>query len=220
MFHINEYMWKPVEVLDYDEKEKKFKVKVTATNQVKYVTRLSLLFFNEDPEQFKKRVNECKARQAIVEAELKFTNIVDSVPTDSVSELSKERRFNFLSKCVRESDKFDPEKVYNTFKHLIRVVEEEYIRQMKKCIIYKEMADPKNIDKFNKLKIPIRLNKRTLPYYGVVKVPIHNMKQSIDEIIKTHWSSDPNLVIMTKIFTKKCIDFQQNRFMQTNRTKL
>jgi hypothetical protein len=32
VFHINEYMWKPVEVLDYDEKEKKFKVKVTATN--------------------------------------------------------------------------------------------------------------------------------------------------------------------------------------------
>lgn len=128
VFHINEYMWKPVEVLGYDEKEKKYKVRVVSTNQEKYVTRLSLLFFNEDPEMFKKRVNECKARQAIVEAELKFTNLVDSVPTDSVSELSKERRFNFLSKCVRESDKFDPEKVYNTFKHLIRVVEEEYIR--------------------------------------------------------------------------------------------
>jgi hypothetical protein len=45
-----------------------------------------------------------------------------------VSVLSKERRFNFLSKCVRESVKFDPDKVYNTFKHLMRVVEEEYVR--------------------------------------------------------------------------------------------
>jgi hypothetical protein len=73
-----------------------------------------------------------------------------------------------LSKCVRESDKFDPEKVYATFKYLMRVVEEEYIRQMKKCIVLKEMQDPAFHQKFIKLKIPIRLSKRTAPYYGVV----------------------------------------------------
>jgi hypothetical protein len=92
------------------------------------VTRLSLLFFDEDPDLFRKRVNQCKERQAIVEAELRFTNLIDSIPSDQVSALSKERRYNFLSKCVRESDKFDPEKVYATFKHLMRVVEEEYVR--------------------------------------------------------------------------------------------
>ena len=63
-----------------------------------------------------------------MEAELRYTNLIDSVPTDSVSTLSKERRFYFLSKSVRESDKFDPDKIYSTFKHLLRVVEEEYIR--------------------------------------------------------------------------------------------
>lgn len=61
-----------------------------------------------------------------------------------MSTLSKERRFYFLSKSVRESDKFDPDKILTTFKHLLRVVEEEYIRQMKKCIILKEMEDPAN----------------------------------------------------------------------------
>lgn len=73
---------------------------------------------------------------------------MDSIPSDKVSVLSKERRYNFLSKCVRESDKFDPDRVYNTFKYLMRVVEEEYIRQMKKCIILKEMQDSDNHAKF------------------------------------------------------------------------
>ena len=63
-----------------------------------------------------------------VEQELKFTNLVDSVPHDMVASLSKERRFYFLYKSVRECDKFDPDKIYSTFKHLLRVVEEEYIR--------------------------------------------------------------------------------------------
>lgn len=103
-------------------------MQVCQSGQVKLVTRLSLLFFDEDPDQFRERVNFCKDRQAVVEAELRFTNYVDSMPADAVSVLSKERRYNFLSKCVRESDKFDPDKVYNTFKHLMRVVEEEYIR--------------------------------------------------------------------------------------------
>ncbi len=36
-------------VLDYDYKEQKFKVRVFSTGQEKFVTRLSLLFFDEDP---------------------------------------------------------------------------------------------------------------------------------------------------------------------------
>jgi hypothetical protein len=48
--------------LDYDYKEKKFKVTVFNTGQEKLVTRLSLLFFDEDPELFRKRVNLCKDR--------------------------------------------------------------------------------------------------------------------------------------------------------------
>lgn len=72
-----EYCWKPVEVLDYDYTERKFKVRVCATGQMKLVTRLSLLFFDEDPDQFKERFNQCKQRQEVVEAEMRFTNLVD-----------------------------------------------------------------------------------------------------------------------------------------------
>lgn len=67
---------------------------------------------------------------------------MDSIPADKVSVLSKERRYNFLSKCIREKDKFEADKVYNTFKNLMKIVEEEYCRQMKKCIILKDMMDP------------------------------------------------------------------------------
>ena len=215
-----EYLWKPVEVLDYDYKERKYRVKVVATGQEKLVTRLSLLFFDEDPDKFKERVNQCKHRQEIVEAELRFTNLVDSVPTDSVSTLSKERRFYFLSKSVRESDKFDPDKIYATFKHLLRVVEEEYIRQMKKCVIQKEMEDPSNFQKFARMKIPIRLSKKTSPYFGVVRCPKYSFNYNYNEIQNQHFSSDDDLVAMTRIFIQKCIDFQEQRFMNTNKTVL
>lgn len=89
---------------------------------------MSLLFFNEDPDKFKERVNQCKKRQEIVSAELRFTNLVDSVPTDSVSTLSKDRRFYLLIKSLRQNNKYQSDTIFDTFAHLLRVVEEEYVR--------------------------------------------------------------------------------------------
>jgi len=62
-----------------------------------------------------------------------FTSLVDSISPDNVSILSKQRRFNLLKKSMREkTTEIGREKIAETFKHLLRVVEEEYIRQMKK----------------------------------------------------------------------------------------
>jgi hypothetical protein len=87
-----EYCWRPVQVIGYDGKERKFKVVVVHSKLEKMVTRLSLLFYAEDPEMFKERVELCKLRQRGVEQELRFTDLVDSVPSDAVSTLSKDRR--------------------------------------------------------------------------------------------------------------------------------
>jgi hypothetical protein len=62
VFDKGEYGWKPVKLISYDEKERKYKVQVGETSQTKMVTRLSILFYGEDPDAFKQRVNQCKER--------------------------------------------------------------------------------------------------------------------------------------------------------------
>jgi len=57
-----------------------------------------------------------------------LTNLVDSVPTDSVSTLSKDRRFYLLIKSLRQNNKYQSDTIFDTFAHLLRVVEEEYVR--------------------------------------------------------------------------------------------
>lgn len=76
----------------------------------------------------------------------------------------------------------DPDKIYATFKNLLEVVEQEYIRQMKKCVIIKEMEDPRNFAKFERMKIPLRLAKKTSPYFGVVRCPKYNFSYNYSEI--------------------------------------
>lgn len=99
-FADNEYAWKPVRVIGYDHETNKYKVEVCNTRQQKYVTRLSLLFYAEDPVAFRTRVNLCKTRMKNCMAEIAFTKEVDKVKHDSVSTLSKERRESFMRKCI------------------------------------------------------------------------------------------------------------------------
>jgi hypothetical protein len=63
----------------------------------------------------------------------------------------------------------------------------------------------------------VRLPRRTAPYFGVVRCPKYNFSQYLEEIVKLHWSSDNNLVKMTKAFTSKCLSFLEFRYMNTNK---
>jgi hypothetical protein len=134
-----------------------------------------------------------------------------------VSLLSKERRESFLHKCQSENSAINPDFLLQQFSSLMRVVQEEYVRQMKKCIVMKQMQDPSNHDRFIKMKVPVRLNKKTSPYFGVVRCPKYKFADYQNEILHVHWCSDEDMESMTRIFTKKCIEYQQHKYMQTNK---
>jgi hypothetical protein len=82
----------------------------------------------------------------------------------------------------------------------MRVVQEEFIRQMKKCIVLNEMQDPANHEMFARLKIPIRMSKKTAPYFGVVRCQKYNFIYYQNEILRQHWCSDPAQAKMTDVF--------------------
>jgi hypothetical protein len=121
---------------------------------------------------------------------------------------------------MSENKNFNADFVLQQFTSLMRVVQEEYVRQMKKCIVMKQMQDPSCHDRFIKMKVPVRLNKRTSPYFGVVRCPKYKFADYQNEILHVHWCSDEDMESMTRIFTKKCIEYQQHRYMQTNKTIL
>ena len=153
-------------------------------------------------------------------AEIAFTKEVDKVKHDSVSTLSKERRESFMRKCIQESDRFEQNAIYRTFSDLMRVVQEEYIRQMKKCIVMGEMHDPENFAKYIAAKVTIRLNKYTYPYFGVVANKKYNYMKFKNRIYNAHWCSDADVAELTAIFSKKSLEFMKKRYMNTDRQAL
>ena len=207
-----EYNWKPVEVLAYDSAERKFKVKIVSTGMEKSVSRLSLLFFAEDEKAFKERVRTCRELQQTVQAELKFTSLVDSVPMDAVSELPADAKIRVLKSVLQRQKGFTKEQK-DSHEKLVKVAEQEYIRQMKKCVIQKEMEDPKNWAALQKLNVPAKLQKASLEYFGAVRCPVYNFSQNFAKVQGSHFSQDVQLEELIKLFMKVCLGFEDKTLM-------
>jgi hypothetical protein len=47
-----EYVWADIELIKYDEKSGKFYIRVMSNSLLKFVSRLSIQFKDEDPEKF------------------------------------------------------------------------------------------------------------------------------------------------------------------------
>jgi hypothetical protein len=47
-----EYVWADIELINYDEKSGKFYIRVLSNGLLKFVSRLSIQFKDEDPEKF------------------------------------------------------------------------------------------------------------------------------------------------------------------------
>lgn len=82
------------------------------------------------------------------------------------------------------------------------------------------MLDPSCHDRFIKMKVPVRFNKRTAPYFGVVRCPKYKFADYQNDILHVHWCSDSDMESMTRIFSKKCIEYQQHRYMNTKKSLL
>jgi len=169
-YEVDKYIWLPVKVLEYDKGKKKFLVKMIDKGIQKHVDRLSLLFDLEDKMKFKDRVLLCKHYQKRAEDEIRFQNYAESIGDERVSILSPEWERAIQNKVLDKKRMREEE--YNwglvQFKKAIRTAEAEYLREMKKCIVLREMMDEKNHEKFKNKRIKLRRNKKVIPYLGII----------------------------------------------------
>ena len=91
---------------------------------------------------------------------------------------------------------------------------------MKKCLVLRDMQNPENFGKFIAAKVPIRINKYTYPYFGVVASKQYSYTKFKKRIYDAHWCSDADVAELTAIFSKKSLEFMQKRYMNTNRSEL
>lgn len=130
------YLWAGVEILGWNHELQKFIVKILINGNQKLVSRLSLMFLNEDHAKFMERVQVCKQRQQRAEDEIRFFKYVEEKSDDLVSSLDADTRRNILMKTKKRKMEEENQIVGRLIDSLMSQVNLRFLKLLKFLIFF------------------------------------------------------------------------------------
>ena len=232
LFENGKYVPKQVKVKGYDANKQRYLVMFTHSEQEKYVSRLSLIFFNEDKNVFDYRKSLCEKRRTDVDEFTLYTRYIDEIPNTIVNPINPE-----WIKKIQNYLKFQHPNLANKYNNLFRktetamskqlmIVHQDFLRQMKKCRILIEMQEEENKSKFIARSLKIR------PYYQQVKTPVNCIvlkDRQVNEFRKIiNWLDKKSLLedkVLTEVlvaYLKECENLKKVKILvsEIDETKL
>lgn len=226
-----QYHMLDVKVEKYDEEQMKFLINFykslsnekSENKNRKFVSRLSLLFKKENPNEWKFRKFLCEERRDKNDDIILFTRYIDNVPFNLISTISE----NSIKKIYKYL-LFDTENLAKAYNHLfssdnpemqkqIKIIFQDYMRQMKKCRILMELQEIKNLDSFFKRNIKYReyFPKILTPKLGIVDENKSGVKVStkIKKFNKEIFFDKTNYTELMIEFVKICEKFKKDKLL-------
>ena len=165
---------------------------------------------NEKKTEFAYRKSLCEKRRTDVDEFTLYTRYIDEIPNNMVNELSPDwvkKIFHYI--------KFQYPNLASKYNHLfkitdpsmskqIMIVEQDFLRQMKKCRMLIEMQEESNQGKFTARSLKIR------PYYQQIKTSVNCIvikNRKVREFRETIKDLNRNSLLEDKILTKVIVDY-------------
>lgn len=163
--------------MGYNEETQRYVIRFEINDKEKEVTRLSLKFKIEDRKEFEYRKHLCEDRRAHVSETKLFKRYCDNIPSQYVTHLKDTYWENKIFSYTRFSTKRLSHR-YNdlfsfnnpSFEREVAIVEQDFLRQMKKVRLILEMEQPYNYKDFLSRSVKLR------DFYQTVKVPLIAIK--------------------------------------------
>ena len=214
VFENGDYVWRHLSVIDYDSKIKKFQVKMMHDKSTKWISRLALLFHNEDKALFIRRINESKKLKKHFEYDHKFQEYLSNIPKQNFIKLPQTFWYKIEERLGKSNNLYFLE-------YQRRLVEEDFIRQMKKCFIFYDMQNTVSHKFYFNKKLPIKFCVKAVPYYGVELIPPHRKYKFLSEFrVDSKWMEYKEILDANNSFMEKVMDFNKIRFVKVNKNDL
>ncbi|CAD8087288.1 unnamed protein product [Paramecium sonneborni] len=164
----NGYLWTEVQILDFDQIQQKYIVKIMKNDQVKTISRLSLMLKTENETEFNQRLQQCRILQKQAEEELRFFKYVNTIPDQLVTAMPIQTKINIKKKLK-----------LNKQQHVdFEQIEFEYKLFMKKFLTLQRMNQSEYIKDFIQNRIKMRNVNDILQKYPKLK----NLKKDFQQV--------------------------------------
>lgn len=112
----------------------------------------------------------------------------------------------------KEQGKKDQVNKTRLIKETLQEAEQDYARFQKKCIVLREMSDPRNDHKWITLRVKNRYERPTVPLLGTIeKIEIENKIVNIQNLAKYHVSKKIKIVHTLTQITERSQKYENHK---------
>lgn len=227
-----EWTWREVVVLDNDSNNNEFLVQFYPDGSKKSVTRLNLLFADEDEVVFRARRDFAQSARNEAKQILRQDHFINQQPKEAIraiQQVSLRRIHERIIDGLSVSIPFPEEGT--TLGALLSDVTKEmirwYSRTMKKTVLFAELSDnPRyrkdaTVKRYQQLELPPVPPKPRVRYQGKVPCPDYPFAERRSRVATTHFSSTKEVLNVFKwLYDRWVKRFQSYAFMDWSLTHL
>ncbi|RYG70357.1 hypothetical protein EON64_00405, partial [archaeon] len=218
-YHCGEWIWRPVQVKQYDEASKEFVVTFLPNGITKQVQRLNLQFDQEDATKFKRRRALAEAAREEAKKIMRLDFFVEQQANHEIRIIRKEsikqiheRIIDGLSASVPFPD--PATRIGKVLRQLTADIIHFYSRTMKRTVLNAKLAGPykqhKTIDRYEELRLPASQPKPPVPRNGKVYCPEYPYEERIARIENLHYSSSREVLAVHRWLHNKWVTIFQH----------
>ena len=220
-----EWTWREVGVLDYDADKAVYQVQFLPNGPKKSVTRLNLLFAEEEEGTFRARREFALSARNEAKQILRQDHFICQQPKESIRAIRQvtlrrihERIIDGLSASIPFPEEGTP--LGNLLSDLTKDMIRWYSRAMKKTVVFAELSDiPRyrkeaTVRRYKELELPPIPPKPRVRYHGKVSCPDYPFTERRNRIASTHYSSSKEVLNVFKwLYDRWSKRFQSYAFM-------
>ena len=229
-FHMQQWMWREVAILDYDKVKDEYQVQYQPDGIIKNVQRLNLRFEEEDEKRFNARRKIAENAREEAKAIMRLDHFINMQPKEEVRPIGQnslrhihERIVDGLALSVPFPDQGTH--LGNLLKKLTGELIHWYSRTMKKTILNAKLdgihTNVAVVSRYKELKLPPLPPKPPVPEIGKVpcaQYPFYDRRRRVAQL---HYSCQREVLAVYRWFYDKwTTQFHSHRFMETQLHKI
>lgn len=209
--------WRKLRIMKYLPKTDRYEGFWENTREKVRLARIFIHFEDEDPKIFSRRFAAAHQKRKHADALIKYNYYIDNMPKHQIPEVDTNQTNRVLqmtqnTKALRGKSSADTTTLLNE-------VNVDFAKTMNKIIFDKHCSDKGNNLITGKLDLPPPIEKKEVPYFGMIRIPPHDFPSSVTHFILHTLQRYTEVIKTQQEIRKECNDVASKDIYNPNITK-
>jgi len=209
--------WRRVKVMKYLSKSERFEGYWENTKEKCRLSRIFVLFDEEDPRLFARRFKQAYANRINADSLIKYNYYIENMPTHQIPEIDNEEVNRILG--LTQNTKALRGKSSSDTTALLSEVNFDFAKTMNKIVFDKHLKEKGSELITGNLRLPAKPPVKQTPFFGMISIPPHNFPEQFSQFCFNTLQNKDEVIRAQQEIRKECNDVLGKDLYNPNITK-